>query len=112
MKAYASGRRNFQRALFSLNGRKAEGFRICVKTMERVCLLHRRAKRVLTKLGARPRPPKRRLPSQHSRFVDEAAFGKARQVEGAGVNQVGLAMQDQICQNPASGGVSASRHVR
>lgn len=43
-------------------------------------------------------------PSQHGGLVDEAAFGEARQIEGLGVDQVGVAVQDQICQDLAGGG--------
>ena len=36
--------------------------------------------------------------------MDKAALGKARQVEGAGVDRVGVAAQDQIRQDLAGGG--------
>jgi len=48
---------------------------------------------------------------QHRGFMDQAAFGEAGEVKGAGVDQVGVPAQDQIRQDLARGQVSASRRV-
>ena len=42
--------------------------------------------------------------SQYRSLMDEPAFGEACQIEGAGVDQVGVAGQNQIRQDLAGGG--------
>lgn len=43
-------------------------------------------------------------PLQHRGFVEQSAFCEAREAERAGVNQVGMAVQDQIRDDLACGG--------
>ena len=40
---------------------------------------------------------------KHCGFVYQTAFGKARQVEGAGVDQFGVAAQDEVREDAAGG---------